>query len=56
MAFLKNINDISPESHGKTTIESVYEALHDRYLFQLRGHHYLEDVGEFSTYLLGGRL
>ena len=27
MAFLKNINDISPESHGKTTIESVYEAL-----------------------------
>jgi adenylate cyclase len=38
------------------TTESVYEALHDRYLFQLRGHHYLEDVGEFSTYLLGGRL
>ncbi len=38
------------------TTESVYEALHDHYLFQLRGHHYLEDIGEFSTYLLGGRL
>lgn len=38
------------------TTESVYQALHDHYLFQLRGRHYLEDVGEFSTYLLGGHL
>ncbi len=36
--------------------ESVYDLLRDHYLFQLRGHHYLEGVGEFSTYLLGGRL
>ena len=36
--------------------ESVYQALNGRYLFQLRGHHYLEGVGEFSTYLLSGRL
>lgn len=36
--------------------ESVYQALKGRYLFQLRGHHYLEGVGEFSTYLLSGRL
>lgn len=27
MAFLKNISEIAPESHGKTAIESVYEAL-----------------------------
>jgi hypothetical protein len=38
------------------TTESVYQALHDHYLFQLRGRHYREDVGEFSTYLLGGHL
>jgi class 3 adenylate cyclase len=36
--------------------ESVYERLRHTYLFQLRGHHYLAGVGEFSTYLLGGRL
>ena len=36
--------------------ESVYQALRERYVFQLRGHHYLEGLGEFSTYLLGGRL
>jgi hypothetical protein len=30
--------------------------LHGQYLFQVRGRHYLEGVGEFSTYLLGGRL
>ena len=36
--------------------ESVYQALKGRYLFQLRGHHYLEGVGELSTYLLSGRL
>ena len=27
MSFLKNINEIAPESHGRTNIESVYEAL-----------------------------
>jgi DNA-binding GntR family transcriptional regulator len=27
MTFLKNINDIAPESTGRTAIESVYEAL-----------------------------
>lgn len=36
--------------------ESVYQVLRERYVFQLRGHHYLEGQGEFSTYLLGGRL
>jgi hypothetical protein len=36
--------------------ETVYEELREKYLFQLRGHHYLERVGEFSTYLLGGQL
>jgi adenylate cyclase len=36
--------------------ETVYDELRERYLFQLRGHHYLEQVGEFSTYLLGSRL
>ncbi len=36
--------------------ETVYEELREKYLFQLRGHHYLEQVGEFSTYLLGGQL
>jgi len=36
--------------------ESVYDVLRERYVLQLRGHHYLEGVGEFSTYLLGGRL
>ena len=35
--------------------ETVYQALNGRYLFQLRGHHYLEGVGEFSTYLMSGR-
>ena len=34
----------------------VEEALHGRYLFQLRGVHYLEGVGQLSTYLLSGRL
>jgi len=36
--------------------ESVYQVLNGRYLFQLRGRHYLEGVGEFATYLLSGRL
>jgi class 3 adenylate cyclase len=36
--------------------ESVYQLLRSRYVFQLRGHHYIEGVGEFSTYVLGGRL
>ena len=35
--------------------ETVYQALNGQYLFQLRGHHYLEGVGEFSTYLMSGR-
>ena len=35
--------------------ESVYQTLQGRYLFQLRGRHYLEGIGEFSTYLLSGR-
>jgi len=34
----------------------VYRSQQSRYLFQQRGHHYLEGVGEFDTYLLGGRL
>ncbi|MGB5670911.1 MAG: adenylate/guanylate cyclase domain-containing protein, partial [Sedimenticolaceae bacterium] len=34
--------------------ETVYQALNGQYLFQLRGHHYLEGVGEFSTYLMSG--
>jgi class 3 adenylate cyclase len=33
----------------------VYLQLQQHYLFQQRGHHYLEGVGEFSTYLLSGR-
>lgn len=32
----------------------VYLQLQQQYLFQQRGHHYLEGVGEFSTYLLSG--
>ena len=36
--------------------ETVYQALNGQYLFQLRGHHYIEGVGEFSTYLMSGRL
>ncbi|WP_164513309.1 cache domain-containing protein [Thiosocius teredinicola] len=36
--------------------ETVYRALSDDYLFQLRGRHYLENIGEFSTYLMSGRL
>jgi class 3 adenylate cyclase len=35
--------------------ETVYGELHDEYLFQLRGHHYLDRLGEFSTYLLSNR-
>ncbi len=35
--------------------EPVYQALRERYVFQTRGHHYLEGLGEFSTYVLGGR-
>ena len=41
---------------GIQVTESVYRHLRGRYLFQLRGHHYLEGVGEFPTYLLGGKL
>ncbi|MGH8638246.1 MAG: cache domain-containing protein, partial [Burkholderiales bacterium] len=36
--------------------ESVYQVLRSRYVFQMRGRHYLEGLGEFSTYVLGGRL
>ena len=36
--------------------ESVYRELNGQFLFQLRGHHFLEGLGEFSTYLLSGRL
>lgn len=36
--------------------ESVYQALRSHYLFQLRGHHYAEAVGEFASYLVEGRL
>ena len=36
--------------------QPVYDRLRQDYLFQLRGHHYAEGVGEFSTYLLQGRL
>ncbi len=35
--------------------ETVYRRLSGRYVFQTRGRHYLEGVGEFSTYVLGGR-
>ena len=34
---------------------AIYEGLRGHYLFQLRGHHYLDGVGEFATYLLGER-
>jgi adenylate cyclase len=34
--------------------ESVYAKLKGGYLFQLRGHHYVEGLGELATYLLGG--
>jgi class 3 adenylate cyclase len=36
--------------------ESAYQLLRSRYVLQLRGHHYLEGLGEFSTYMLGGKL
>lgn len=35
--------------------ESVYRALPGDWTFRPRGHHYLEGVGEFSTYLLSAR-
>lgn len=42
---------------GKIQVtQAVYQRLNQRFLFQLRGHHYLEGFGEFSTYLLGDRL
>jgi class 3 adenylate cyclase len=47
--------DTSPPGAIQVT-ESVYQPLKGRYLFQLRGHHYTEGLGEFSTYLLSGRL
>lgn len=34
----------------------VYQQLQHDYLFQQRGYHYLEGVGEFATYLLSGHL
>lgn len=36
--------------------QPVYLQLQHNFLFQQRGHHYLEGVGEFSTYLLSGHL
>ena len=36
--------------------ESVYRLLRSQYLFQVRGTHYLDGVGEFKTYIMSGRL
>jgi class 3 adenylate cyclase len=36
--------------------ESVYRVLRDHYLFQVRGAHYLENVGVLTTYIMSGRL
>ena len=36
--------------------ESAYRRLQSGYLFKLRGHYYLPNVGELSTYILTGHL
>jgi class 3 adenylate cyclase len=36
--------------------ESSYERLREDYLFRVRGSYYLEGFGEFTTYVLTGRL
>jgi class 3 adenylate cyclase len=36
--------------------ESTYRRLQTGYLFKVRGHYYLPDVGELSTYILTGHL
>ena len=36
--------------------ESTYQRMRDRYLFSVRGAYYLQEVGEFSTYILTGRI
>jgi class 3 adenylate cyclase len=36
--------------------ESTYQRLQTRYLFRLRGHYFLPNVGELTTYILTGHL
>jgi hypothetical protein len=41
---------------GIQVSETTYRRLRARYLFKLRGHYYLPNIGETSTYLLTGRI
>jgi class 3 adenylate cyclase len=41
---------------GIQVSETTYRKLRDRYLFKLRGHYYLPNIGETSTYLLTGQI
>jgi class 3 adenylate cyclase/GAF domain-containing protein len=41
---------------GIQVSETTYRRLRARYLFKLRGHYYLPNIGEISTYLLTGRI
>ena len=41
---------------GIQVSETTYRRLRARYLFKFRGHYYLPNIGETSTYLLKGRI
>jgi class 3 adenylate cyclase len=41
---------------GIQVSETAYRRLQQNYLFRVRGHYYLQDIGEISTYLLTGRI
>ena len=41
---------------GVQVSQAAYRRLRQHYLFRVRGHYYLQNVGEISTYLLTGRI
>ncbi len=41
---------------GIQVSETAYRRLQQNYLFRVRGHYYLQNIGEISTYLLTGRI
>jgi adenylate cyclase len=41
---------------GIQVSETAYRRLQQNYLFRVRGHYYLQNIGEITTYLLTGRI
>ena len=41
---------------GVQVSQAAYRRLRQHYIFRVRGHYYLQNVGEISTYLLTGRI